>query len=131
MRRALLPLGELTVRQTAGLDPLVGGTGCITWHSTYETTGAAVASYLLNDGPVANGQVLAYVTLSAGESTRDFIGLHALAFTEGLYYKSETGSVGGSVLAWVDHYCERWLVEAHLAFALMDEAALAAAAAVP
>ncbi len=124
-----MPLGELTARQAAGEDPLVGGQGCITWHSTYETTGAAGARYVLNDGPVGNGQVLAYVTLSSGESTRDFLAFHTLPFSQGLYYTAESGAVGGSVTAWVDHDCTLWLVEAHMAFAVIDQAAMMAAGA--
>ena len=108
MRRVLLPLGELTAAQLAGTQPLVGGPGCVTWHSVYETTGSAAASYGLFDSGVGAGQELAYVTLSAGESTRDFIGLHALPFLGGLYFKQETGAVAGSITAWVDHVCEEW-----------------------
>ena len=108
MRRVLIPLGDLTAAQLAGTQPLVGGSGCVTWHSVYETSGAASASYGLFDSGVGAGQELAYVTLSSGESTRDFIGLHALPFLGGLYFKTETGSVGGSITAWVDHICEEW-----------------------
>jgi len=108
MRRVLLPLGELTAAQLAGTQPLVGGSGCVTWHSTYESTGTAAASYGLFDNSIGAGQELAYVTLSQGESTRDFIGLHALPFLGGLFYKLESGAVGGSITAWVDHLCEEW-----------------------
>ena len=96
----------MTARQTAGTDPLIGGSGCITWHSTYETTGSAAASYALVDGPILDGQSLMYVTLSQGQSTRDFIGFHALAFINGLFYKEESGAVLGSITAWVDHVCD-------------------------
>ncbi len=108
MRRVLIPLAELTAAQVAGTQPLVGGPGCLTWHSTYETTGAATASYELYDQSITSGQLLAPVTLAANESTRDFIGLHALPFLGGLWYKQVSGSVGGSFTAWVDHVCEEW-----------------------
>lgn len=127
MRRVLLPLGEATARQLAGSDPLVGGQGCITWHSTRETTGSAAASYILNDGPAGNGQILMDVTLSAGESTRDYVGLHCVSFTEGLYVNVTSGAIAGAVVAYVDHDCTIWLVEAHLAVALTDMAVMAAA----
>ncbi len=126
MRRVLLPLGELTAAQVAGTRPLVGGPGCVTWYSTYETTGAATASYGLFDESVTSGQMLAYVTLSAGESTRDFVGLHVLPFVGGLYYKLESGAVGGSITAWVDHVCEEWLNHQHRAIEIAGAAAFAA-----
>ena len=126
MRRVLLPLAEATARQLAGEDPLVRGSGCVTWHSTYETSGSAAASYSLTDGPSGNGQVLAYVTLSSSESTRDYIGLHCLPFLEGIYYDLVSGAVGGSVTAWVDHVCEDYLETEHLAARVIDAAALAA-----
>lgn len=108
MRRVLIPLAELSAAQVAGTQPLVGGSGCLTWHSTYETTGTATASYELYDESITSGQQLAYVTLAANESTRDFIGLHALPFLGGLFYKQVSGAVGGSLTAWVDHVCEEW-----------------------
>ena len=125
MRRVLLPLGELTAAQLAGTQPLVGGPGCVTWHSTYETTGAATASYGLYDESVTSGQMLAYVTLSAGESTRDFVGLHVLPFVGGLFYKLVSGAVGGSITAWVDHECEAWLNHQHRAIEVAGAAAFA------
>lgn len=112
MRRVLLDLSQLSTAQTAGTVPLVGGSGCITWHSAYETTGAASASYSLFDEGDSAGQQLMFVTLSAGQSTRDYIGLHALPFLGGLWFESESGSVLGSITCWVDHVCEdvhRWV----------------------
>ena len=126
MRRALLPLGEATAGQLAGTSPLVQGSGCLTWHATYETTGTAAASYGLFDGPPGSGQELAYVTLSEGQSTRDYIGLHALAFVNGLYYKLESGAVGGAFHVWVDHECEGYLHTEHLFFKDFARAARAA-----
>ena len=116
MRRVLLPLVEATAGQLAGTSPLVQGSGCLTWHATRETSGTATASYGLYDGPSGSGQELLRVTLSANESTRDYIGLHALTFVNGLYYVPETGAVGGSFHAWVDHECEAYLHTEHLLF---------------
>lgn len=114
MRRVLLDFANFTTAQKAGTVPLVGGSGCVTWHSTYETTGSASAAYALFDEGIGSGQKLAYVDLSAGQSTRDFIGLHALAFLGGLWYKSESGSVDGSITCWVDHVCEDVLNMHHM-----------------
>lgn len=112
MRRVLLDLSQLSVAQLAGTAAIVGGSGCVTWHSTYETSGSASAAYSLFDTGDSSGQQLMYVTLSAGQSTRDYIGLHALPFLSGLYLEVESGAIAGSITAWVDHNCEdvhRWV----------------------
>lgn len=116
MRRTLLPLAEADANQLAGNRALVQGSGCLTWYSAYETTGAAGASYGLYDGPPGSNQLLAYVTLSEGQSAQGYIGLHALSFVNGLYYDLISGSVGGTFHAWVDHECERYLHTEHLFF---------------
>ena len=120
MRRVLLPLAELTARQLAGSDPLVGGSGCVTWHSVYESTGSATASYELSDGAPGQNQQLMYVTLLAGQSTRDYIGLHCLPFITGLYFDKLTGSLGGTITAYVDHICEDYLHTEHLFYRTFD-----------
>ena len=129
MRRVLLPFGELTAVQLAGTLPLVGGSGCVTWHSTYETTGTAAASYALYDQGTSSGQQLAYVTLSAGQSTRDYVALHALPFLGGLWLDVVSGSVGGSITAWVDHVCEDWVEHQHKAIEVAGMEAFARLAA--
>ena len=106
MRRVLLPVSELTAAQLAGTTALVLGSGCITWHSTYETTGSASAEYQLWDGPTRGGQKLMDVTLSQGQSTRDYIGLHALPFITSVHLVVASGAIGGSFTMWVDHLCE-------------------------
>lgn len=129
MRRVLLPLGQATASQLAGTAALVGGSGCITWHSLYETTGLAAASVKIHDGPASNGQELAYVTLSAGQSTRDFIALHALPFVDGLFVDVVTGAASGSITAWVDHVCEDWVEHQHKAIEVAGMEAFARLAA--
>lgn len=112
MRRVLLDLSQLSTAQLAGTAAIVGGSGCITWHSAYETTGSASAAYSLFDTGDTSGQQLMYVTLSSGQSTRDYIGLHALPFLSGLFLEVESGAIGGSITCWVDHNCEdvhRWV----------------------
>lgn len=49
-----------------------------------------------------------YVTLAANESTRDYLGLHALPFLSSVNLKVESGSIGGSITCWVDHLCEEY-----------------------
>lgn len=109
MRRVNFNLANGTASQLNGTDSIVHGPGCVTWHSTYETTGSAAASYQLFDGSTKNGPSLMYVTLSSGQSTRDYIGLHCLPFVESLHYVLESGAVAGTLICWVDHTCEREL----------------------
>ena len=106
MRRTNANLSVLTAGQLAGTDSVVRGSGCLTWHSTYETTGSASASYALYDGPARSDTFLMYVTLSAGQSTRDYIGFHCLPFVQALHIVVESGTIGGNLVAWVDHVCE-------------------------
>lgn len=105
MRRVLLPFAEFTARQLTGDDPIVNGSGCLVWHSTVETSYSTDACYVLFDQGATSGQELMTVSLAAGQSTRDYIGLHALAFLGGLFL-TVTGAVDGSFTAWVDHVCE-------------------------
>jgi hypothetical protein len=105
MRRALLPWSQFTARQLAGDDPLVNGSGCVVWHSTEETSGDADACYTLYDEGIGSGQEILVVALSAGQSTRDYIGPHALAFLGGLFLSAD-GAIAGSFTCWVDHICE-------------------------
>ena len=99
MRRSLIPFA----------DPLVGGSGCVTWYALEESTGSAVATVELYDDGISSGQLLAPISLSPGQSTREFLTFHALSFTAGLWFKVLSGAVTGSVLVWVDHDCEAYL----------------------
>jgi hypothetical protein len=90
---------------------LVGGGGCITWHSSLETTGSAAATYRLWDGAsAANKNIpLLPISLSAGQSTRDFIAPHILPFQQGVYFELVSGSVQGSLAVMVGHDCNEHL----------------------
>ena len=106
MRRVNVNLANLSAGQLAGTTSVVHGPGCLTWHSTYETSGSASASYQLMDGPSQGGISLMYVTLSSGQSTRDSLVLHALPFVGALHLIVKSGAVLGNLVAWVDHICE-------------------------
>ena len=106
MRRVLLDFASFTADQLAGNDPLVGGPGCITWHSTYNANPTVEAQYFLYDMGTGSEQTLMAVNLSALESTRDYIGLHALPFLSGLWLYTSSTYIEGSVTCWVDHTCE-------------------------
>jgi len=109
MRRVNVSLANLTTNQSNGTDSFVRGPGCVTWHSTYETTGSATASYELTDGPARSGTLLMYVTLSAGQSTRDSAPLHSIPFVEACHLNIVSGAVAGNIICWFDHICEEVL----------------------
>jgi len=104
-RRVLLPWGAGRFAATGGTGVLVQGHGCITYSECYETTGDATAAVTIYDGASANGQQMFDYTLSEGESTSEMFGMHWLQFTEGIYIDVTSGTVAGSIHAWVDHDC--------------------------
>ena len=118
MRRSLLPWGPGQQLAVGGSGCLLQGSGCITYSGAYETTGAANGAVALYDGSNANGQLLAYYTLSGGQSTSENLGLHWLPFTDGIYVDTVAGSVAGTLTVWLDHSCERWFERKALALAL-------------
>ena len=111
---------NLTADQLSGAAPLLGGSGCVTWHSSQETSGSASADYLLSDNQNFD-QTLMYVTLSAGQSTRDYIGLHALPFTGGLWLQANDALVL-TVVGYTDHVCED-VLSAHQSILRVEGAA--------
>lgn len=104
-RRVLIPWGTSRAYAPSGTGILVSGRGCITYAQSFETTGSAGGGATLFDGTSSNGQQIIDYTLTQGESTSEILGLHWLQFTEGLYVVTNSGSVAGSVTAWVDHDC--------------------------
>lgn len=76
---------------TATLEvPLMG------W-SVSETTGLAAASFDLYDGLDATGIMIASIALTAGQSTRDYLGPWGIMLRTGLFLDMLTGTVKGSV----------------------------------
>jgi hypothetical protein len=63
--------------------------------SLVEPTGTVPAACTLYDGGDAGGQPLAYITLTAGESTRDLFTAPGLYCTRGLFVAVTAGSVQG------------------------------------
>ncbi len=120
----------VTIQLPAASGLLVGGSGCVLWHSTYETSGSAAAQYSIWDGVAASGDRLMVVTLSASQSTRDFLKVHHMPYYKGLYYSLDSGAVAGNVIVQMDHNCMPfWKVEAERLRAI--EEALAAPAPAP
>jgi hypothetical protein len=98
----------LLINMPAASGQLINTGGCLTLHASLETTGSAAATYRLWDGTsnASTGKLVLPVSLTAGQSTRDFFGLHIVKFTTGLYYELVSGSVQGNVAVMVDHDCE-------------------------
>jgi len=94
----------------AASGQLINTGGCLTWHSTRETSGAAAAAYRIWDGSSASGTKLLDVSLVASGSARDFIGQHVLPFKTGLYFELVSGALEGSVAVALEHDCARYLL---------------------
>ncbi len=86
---------------SATVSPAVAmlyGAACrITGWSLVETTGTARAEIRIIDGRDTTGQVLADITLSAGESTRDYWGPDGIPARVGVLADIVSGSVSGAV----------------------------------
>ncbi len=102
------PFGPLAV---AGAT-VVQGAGLLVGYAIEETTGAASARAVIGDGAGAAITVnILPVTLVAGESVRDVLPMHGVAFERGLSVVSSAGSVAGSL--WVVLLTRRELALVH------------------
>lgn len=84
---------------TTATARLVGGASVLLGWSLLETTGGATATATLYDGEQNNGQTVAAISLLAGQSTRDWLGVPGLLCERGLTLVVSSGSVSGAV--WV------------------------------
>lgn len=102
----------VTVQFPAASGQLIGEAGCLVWHSSFESSGSASAQYSLWDGTTNAVNRLMVVTLSAGQSTRDYAHAHHIPFYGGLFYHLDSGAVGGNVIVLIAHNCmAHWRVE--------------------
>lgn len=62
-----------------------------------ETTGAAAATVIIRNGTDATGEELVPVTLTAGESARDWFGARGPSFDQGVFVDVLSGSVAGAI----------------------------------
>ena len=99
----------MTIDLPAASGVLVNYAGCLTVHSTRETSGTAAAVYRLWDGSTNEGTLLLPVSLAISESTRDDFYNHHIVFRTGLYYELVSGTIEGSVSVLVDHDCNEIL----------------------
>lgn len=75
----------------------VGGHVIVYGWSLKESTGTAAAELDLIDGTDATGLNLVPITLTAGQSTRDWLGPQGLHFRNGLFPRVASGAIVGSV----------------------------------
>ena len=113
MRALRLAWGSGRNFVTSGTGKIVDFQGCIAYLEVYETTGTASAAVTFYDGASANGKVITDYTLSASQSTSEEWGPHWMPIDEGLYVKTTSGSVAGSVTIWDRHDCCAWLEAQH------------------
>ena len=78
---------------------VLGGPALLFGWSLRESTGAAPAQLDVYDGADQTGQLVATITLTAGQSTRDWLGLPGLYCRRGLYVNAVSGSVTGVLWA--------------------------------
>lgn len=94
--------GEMTVHPltnpTTVSGVLVAGIRSLCGWAACESTGKAAAKFILRDGKDSTGIMLLPVTLSAEQSTREFLGQEAIPVTSGsLYLEMIAGSIEGQV----------------------------------
>lgn len=97
----------MRVRPLIGAQPVQSGqldnaAGLITYWVWRETTGGASATIELYDGSSVGGLLLATIQLNPAESTRDYLGVHAVPYRTGLYLSLVAGVAKGQVYSVLD-----------------------------
>lgn len=82
-----------------GSQQVLGGPSLLMGWSFLESTGAAAATVEVYDGYGAGAQLVTAISLSAGQSTRDWLGPHGIYCSEGLFVNVVAGSVRGALWA--------------------------------
>lgn len=88
---------SLPIPVTAANIALVGRELRLYGWSFLETTGAGPATVQLLDGAGIGGTDVVDISLSAGQSTRDWLGAPGIRLQTGLFLRVVTGSVQGSI----------------------------------
>jgi hypothetical protein len=78
---------------------LITGGGRLLGWALLETTGTAAATAVIRDGTAATGNLLVPISLSAGQSTRDWESIHPMPYYQGIFLQNVTGAWEGSI--WV------------------------------
>ena len=74
---------------------LIPGDGLIAGFNLHETTGASSAFVKIHDGQDTSAPVMLFISLGAGESTRDWYFPGGLKFKQGVYVEIVTGAIEG------------------------------------
>lgn len=81
---------------TVGYQVFARGGRLFGW-SFVETTGAAIAQVRLIDGSGPTGAEIVNITLSSGQSTRDWLAKPGIRIRSGVYVDVVAGSIRGSI----------------------------------
>jgi len=81
---------------TVGVVVASGANLLLGW-AFIETTGTAGASLTIFDGSNANGSIVAPISLTSGQSTRDWLGAPGLFAQRGLFVALNSGSIQGAL----------------------------------
>lgn len=85
-------------RQLNGNDQtLSSSAGRLAGLTLFETSDTGRAVVKIRDGFDATGDLLAVISLAAGESVRDWFMPHGIAFVTGVYVEIVTGTIEGAV----------------------------------
>ena len=78
---------------------LISGSGRLIGWAFLETTGTTAASFVITDGIAASGNLLVPISLTGGQSTRDWNAIHPMPYYQGIGLNAVSGAWEGSV--WV------------------------------
>lgn len=93
------PARTVPIRDGAADELLIGGASLLTYYNVTESTASGTARVRLWDGTGTDGALIASITLTANESTRDLIPPPGLLVRTGLFLEVVAGAVEGAV--WV------------------------------
>ena len=93
------PAKPVPIPATSASRVLFGPGALVAGWALMETSGTAPASLVLVNGQDATGTIVVPVTLTAGQSTRDYLAGGGVLFDSGVFLRVVSGSVSGSV--WV------------------------------
>lgn len=119
--RSLVPFGTGRAYAASGSGVLVYGQGCVTYLEAVDQNNSGGSNVTFFDGTSSNGQQMIDYTLTQNQSTSEFIPLHSVPFTEGLYMVTNSGSVSGSITMWVNHSCAAYVGAQYRLVQLQEE----------
>jgi hypothetical protein len=90
---------NIPVPATSASVPVKGRACAVGGWSFREVTGTATADCQLFDGTSNNGDIIAEITLSPGQSIRDTTGAYCVRAQRGVFLQVNSGTVRGSVWA--------------------------------